>query len=100
MDYEAPGVIVGFRQSLDAFTHWLNLVDVSFPGEIREALQYSRKLTKAHMDRKQYERSFRVLSHLKQSLSGFAQAENIFLRYQQTEAMGECHVMVMRRCVV
>ena len=31
------------------------------------------------------------MSYLKQTLSGFAQAENIFLRYQQTEAMGECH---------
>ena len=48
--------LVGFRQWLDAFTHWLNLIDVRFPGEIGETLQYLRKLTKADMDPKQYER--------------------------------------------
>ena len=90
--------LVGFRQWLDAFTHWLNLIDVWFLGEIREALQYPRKLMKADMDQKQFERSFRLLSYLKQSLSGFPQAENIFVHYQHTEAMGECHgYEVLRR---
>ena len=90
--------LVGFRQWLDAFTHWLNLIDVRFPGEIREALQYPRKLMKGDMDQKQFERSFRLLSCLKQSLSGFPHAENIFAHYHQTEAMGECHgYEVLRR---
>ena len=62
---------VGFRQWLDAFTHWPNLTDARFPAEILETLQYPRKLMKAHTDQKLFERSFRVLSYLKQSLSGF-----------------------------
>ena len=69
---------------MDAITHWLNLIDVPFPGEIREAVQYPRKLMKADMDQKQFERTFRVLSYLNQSLSGddigYDRAESVFRR--------------------
>ena len=38
-----------------------------------------------------YKRSFRLLSFLKQSLSGFDRAEDVFQHYQQTEPLGETH---------
>ena len=83
--------LVGFRQWLDAFSHWLNLIDTRFPGEMREAMKWTRPLTKREMDPEAYKRSFRLLSFLKQSLSGFDRAENVFQHYQQTEPMGETH---------
>ena len=85
--------LVGFRQWLDQFSHWLNLIDTRFPGELREAMRWTRPLplTKGDMDPEAYKRSFRLLSFLKQSLSGFDRAENVFQHYQQTEPLGETH---------
>ena len=37
--------LVGFRQWLDAFSHWLNLIDTRFPGEMREAMKWTTCLT-------------------------------------------------------
>ena len=48
-------------------------------------------MTKSDMDPEAYKRSFRLLSFLKQSLSGFDRAENVFQHYQQTEPLGETH---------
>ena len=53
---------MGFRQWLDAFSHWLNLIDTRFPGEMREVLKWTRPLNKRDMDPEAYKRSFRFLS--------------------------------------
>ena len=68
--------LVGFRQWLDQFSLWLNLIDTRFSGELREAMRWTRPLTKNDMDPEAYKRSFRLLSYLKQSLSGFDRAES------------------------
>ena len=54
-------------------------------------MRWTRPLTKGDMDPEAYKRSFRLLSFLKQSLSGFGRAENVFQHYQQTEPLGETH---------
>ena len=54
-------------------------------------MRWTRPLTKSDMDLEACKRSFRLLSFLKQSLSGFDRAENVFQHYQQTEPLGETH---------
>ena len=74
--------LVRFRQWLDQFSRWLNLIDTRW---------WTRPLTKSDMDPEASKRSFCLLSFLKQSLSGFDRAENVFQHYQQTELLGETH---------
>lgn len=83
--------ILGWHTWLELFLSWLNLISDSYPSECRYAMQEAGSIHESKIPTSMAPRAHRLLSYLKQAISGWHRAESLVAHYVATVPQGSAH---------
>lgn len=83
--------ILGWHSWLELFLSWLNLISDNYPVECRYALQEANSIHESKVPPSMAPRAHRLLSYLKQAISGRHRAESLVAHYVSTVPQGSAH---------